>query len=65
MFLIFNLGRLDVLPHEDLGVRNGIMRAYGLAEIPGKREIERIAEERNWSPYRSIASWYMWRATEA
>ena len=65
MFLIFSLGRLDVLPHEDLGVRNGMMRAYRLAELPGKREVERIAEERNWSPYRSVASWYMWRATES
>lgn len=65
MFLIFSLGRLDVLPHEDLGVRNGMMCAYRLAELPGKREVERLAEERSWSPYRSIASWYMWRATES
>ena len=64
MFMMFSLGRLDVLPHEDLGVRHGVRIAYGLDEMPGKAVIETIATERKWSPYSSIAAWYMWRATE-
>lgn len=64
MFLMFSLGRLDVLPSDDLGVRNGIMKAYGLESPPKRNEIERLGEERGWAPYRSIASWYMWRALE-
>ncbi len=64
MFLMFSLGRLDVLPYEDLGVRNGVRRAYGLEEMPGRETIEEIAAANRWAPYRSIASWYMWRATE-
>lgn len=64
MFLMFSLGRLDVLAHEDLGVRHGIRIAYGLKEMPGRGEIESIADEKKWAPYRSIACWYMWRATE-
>lgn len=64
MFMMFSLGRLNVLPHEDLGVRHGVRIAYGLGDMPGKAEIESIAAEKKWSPYNSIASWYMWRATE-
>jgi DNA-3-methyladenine glycosylase II len=62
MFLIFSLGRLDVLPVGDLGVRRGIERAYGLAALPTAAEIERIATERGWRPYCSVAAWYMWRS---
>ncbi len=61
MFLIFSLGRLDVLPVGDLGVQRGMQLAYGLQSSPKPREMERLAEENGWSPYRSIASWYMWR----
>lgn len=64
MFMMFSLGRLDVLAFEDLGVRHGARIAYGLEDMPGKTELEAIAEENKWSPYRSIACWYMWRATE-
>ena len=64
MFLMSSLGRLDVLPWEDLGVRNGIRIAYGLEENPSKAEIIAMADEKKWSPYRSVASWYMWRATD-
>ncbi len=63
MFLIFSLGRLDVLPTGDLGVRRGALNLYGLEELPTPRQLEAIAEERRWAPYRSIASWYMWRAS--
>jgi len=58
MFLIFSLGRLDVLPVDDLGIRNSIKQLYGLEELPGKQELEKIAEP--WRPYASVASWYCW-----
>ena len=64
MFLIFSLGRLDVLPVGDLGVRRGIERAYGLSDLPHPAEIERLAEERSWHPYCSVVSWYLWRSLE-
>ena len=59
MFLIFHLGRLDVLPVGDLGVRNGFRDAYGLDDLPNNETMERIAEP--WKPYRSIGAWYLWR----
>jgi DNA-3-methyladenine glycosylase II len=62
MFLIFSLGRLDVFPTGDLGVRNGMQVAYELPEPPRPKQMEAIALENRWSPYRSVASWYMWRA---
>jgi DNA-3-methyladenine glycosylase II len=62
MFLIFALKRADVLPTADLGVRAAIQRAYGLAGLPKPAEMERIAEP--WRPYRSVASWYLWRSLE-
>ena len=62
MFLMFALRRADVLPVGDLGIRNAMRRAYGLAELPQAPEIERIAER--WRPYCSVASWYLWRSLE-
>ena len=59
MFLIFHLGRLDVLPVGDLGVRNGFRDAYGLDDLPDNETMERIAAP--WKPYRSIGAWYLWR----
>lgn len=63
MLLMFSLGRPDVLPVGDYGVRKGAMRLYGLAELPKAAELEALAEP--WRPYRSIASWYLWRVDEA
>jgi DNA-3-methyladenine glycosylase II len=60
MFLIFSLGRLDVLAVDDLGLRVGVQRHYGLAERPGKKQLEAVGEP--WRPYRSIATWYFWRS---
>jgi DNA-3-methyladenine glycosylase II len=60
MFLIFSLGRLDVLPVDDLGLRVGVQRFYGLAERPGRKQLVAIGE--TWRPYRSIATWYFWRS---
>jgi DNA-3-methyladenine glycosylase II len=62
MFLIFSLGRLDVLPHGDYGVRSAIQKLYGLRELPDRNTCHRIAEP--WRPYASIASWYCWRSLE-
>ena len=62
MFLIFSLGRLDVFPHDDYGVRAALQRLYGLAELPDKKTSFEIAEP--WAPYRTIASWYCWRSHE-
>jgi len=61
MFLIFSLGRLDVLPVGDLGIRKAIQTAYQFDELPNADQIEQIANERGWRPYCSVASWYLWR----
>lgn len=60
MFLIFSLGRADVLPVDDLGLRAGVQDQYGLAELPDKATLTELAEP--WRPYRSIATWYLWRS---
>jgi DNA-3-methyladenine glycosylase II len=60
MFLIFSLGRLDVLPVGDLGLRKGVQSLYSLSDLPEKDEIEEIAEK--WRPYRTIATWYIWKS---
>jgi len=63
MFLIFCLNRPDVWPIDDLGVRKGVQVAYGLAEIPGKAEMIEMGER--WRPYRTVASWYLWRSLDS
>lgn len=60
MFLIFSLGRLDVLPVDDFGLRAGIRRHYELPDLPTRVELRERAEP--WRPYRSIATWYFWRS---
>ncbi len=60
MFLIFSLGRLDVLPVGDLGLKKGMQRLYCMPNLPEKEEIERIAEK--WRPYRTVATWYIWKS---
>ena len=62
MFLIFALRRPDVLPVGDFGVRMAMKKAYGLDELPKPAEMEEIAAP--WRPYRSAASWYLWRSLE-
>jgi DNA-3-methyladenine glycosylase II len=59
MFLMFRLGRPDVLPELDLGVQKGIQLAYGLRALPTPKEVVRIGAP--WAPYRTVASWYLWR----
>jgi DNA-3-methyladenine glycosylase II len=62
MFLIFRLGRPDVLPIHDLGVKKGWSVAYGKKHMPKPKELLEFGER--WRPYRTVASWYMWRAFE-
>jgi DNA-3-methyladenine glycosylase II len=63
MFLMFHLGRPDVLPVGDLGIRRVVMRRYGLAELPTPEELERIAEP--WRPHRTLACRFLWRSLDA
>src|SRR5882762_174662 len=62
MFLIFRLGRPDVLPIHDLGVKKGWSVAYGKKHMPKPKELLAFGER--WRPYRTVASWYLWRAFE-
>jgi DNA-3-methyladenine glycosylase II len=62
MFLIFRLGRPDVLPIHDLGVKKGWSVTYGKKHMPKPKELLAFGER--WRPYRTVASWYMWRAFE-
>ncbi len=62
MFLIFSLGRLDVLPVDDLGVRAALKNLHGLDELPGKRHCHELAAP--WRPYATIGSWYCWRSLD-
>jgi 3-methyladenine DNA glycosylase/8-oxoguanine DNA glycosylase len=62
MLLIFRLGRPDVLPADDYGVRKGFAAAFRKRELPGPKDLEKRGER--WRPYRTVASWYLWRAAE-
>jgi DNA-3-methyladenine glycosylase II len=59
MFLMFRLGRPDILPDLDLGIQKGIKRAYGLRKHPLPKRVLKIGAK--WAPYRTVASWYLWR----
>jgi DNA-3-methyladenine glycosylase II len=62
MFLIFGLGRLDVFPHDDLGVRSALKSLHQLPDLPDKADSHRLAEA--WRPFATIGSWYCWRSLE-
>lgn len=64
MFLMFCMGRLDILPTGDLGIKNGIHKLYNLKEKPTPEEMEQIAKDNNWHPYESVASWYVWHSLD-
>ena len=64
MFLMFCMGRLDVLPTGDLGIRNGIAKLYDLDHVPTPDEVTDIAVNRGWHPYESAASWYIWQSLD-
>ena len=60
MFLIFTLGRMDVLPIGDLGLKKGIQKLHSLNELPSDEKMLKIAEK--WRPYRTVATWYLWKS---
>jgi DNA-3-methyladenine glycosylase II len=65
MFLIFTLGRPDVLPVTDLGIRKAVMINYRLKKMPDERKIIKLAKEKNWHPYCSIVSLYLWKSLDS
>lgn len=62
IFLMFRLGRIDILPADDLGLMTAVQRLYGLRTRPDAKRLRKIGEA--WKPYRSIASWYLWQSLE-
>jgi DNA-3-methyladenine glycosylase II len=62
MFLMFRLARLDVLPAADLGIQKGVQRTYKLRKLPTPDKVKAIGAR--WSPFASVASWYLWRSLE-
>jgi DNA-3-methyladenine glycosylase II len=62
MFLMFRLGRRDVLPELDLGIQNAIRRAYRKRKRPAPKDVKKIGAK--WSPHASVACWYLWRSLE-
>jgi DNA-3-methyladenine glycosylase II len=64
MFLMFCMGRLDILAYGDLGVRNGVQALYTLESVPSPEEVQQIAKQNHWHPYESAACWYIWRSLE-
>jgi DNA-3-methyladenine glycosylase II len=64
MFLLFCMGRLDVLPTGDLGIRSGIKKLYRLEQLPKPDEVRSIAAKNHWHPYESVASWYVWHSLD-
>lgn len=62
MFLMFSLGRQDVLPVGDLGLRKGVQLAFSLSELPKPSEVEKFGDR--WRPYRSVATWYLWKSLQ-
>ena len=63
MLLIFTLGRLDIMPVDDYGVKAGLQSLHKLAEFPKKPDFARLTDR--WQPYRSIGAWYLWRVADA
>ena len=64
MFLMFCMGRMDVLAHGDLGIKNGIQKLYGLDHQPSPQDVIAIADKNGWRPYESIACWYIWQSLD-
>lgn len=64
MFLMFCMGRTDVLAYGDLGIKNGIKKLYGLDHQPTSEEIVLLAQKGKWHPYESIACWYIWQSLD-
>jgi DNA-3-methyladenine glycosylase II len=64
MFLMFCMGRLDIFPVGDLGIKNGMKNLYGFKEVPTLEEMKSVASKYNWHPYESAAAWYIWQSLD-
>lgn len=64
MYMMFGLGRLDILPTGDLGIKKAIQNLYGLKALPKPEQIITIAAKNKWHPYESVASWYLWQSLD-
>lgn len=64
MFLMFCMGRLDVLAHGDLGIKNGARQLYGLKKQPDAKALARLAKKNHWHPYATVACWYIWASLD-
>jgi DNA-3-methyladenine glycosylase II len=64
MFMLFCMGRMDILAYGDLGVRNGVQRLYGLKQLPSREDLEAVAKKYHWHPYESVACWYIWHSLD-
>lgn len=65
MFLMFAMGRLDILAVGDLGIRSGIQKLYGLPALPDAAQVKELAVVKQWSPYETVACWYIWRSVDS
>ncbi|MDB4756081.1 DNA-3-methyladenine glycosylase [Mariniblastus sp.] len=63
MFLMFSMGRLDIFPSDDLGLRNSMIQLYDLPESPNKKDLAAVAEK--WQPYATVACWYCWKSLDS
>lgn len=64
MFMIFSLGRLDILPVGDLGIKKAAMNVYHLRNLPSPERLIKLSKQNNWMPYQSIAAWYLWQSLD-
>jgi len=64
MFLMFCMGRLDVLATGDLGIRNGVRKLYQLDTVPSPAKVTEIAQMNHWHPYETVACWYVWHSLD-
>ena len=64
MFLMFCMGRMDVLAPGDLGIRNAVKKLYDLKEVPTPDQVKRRAARNHWNPYETVACWYLWQSLE-
>lgn len=64
MFMMFSLGRLNILAWGDLGIRNGTMKVYGLKKLPVKDDLIKLSKKYHWEPYQTVACWYLWKSLD-
>jgi DNA-3-methyladenine glycosylase II len=64
MFLMFAMGRLNILAYGDLGIKNGIQKLYGFKTLPSVEDIKALSTKNQWAPYETVACWYIWKYLE-